>query len=98
MSVGVGKLVVNIVYVAVLGIIVVTGMAMLVPRYQNYRLLSGRRAELEQVNLTQQQVLAETVRMQTRFQDDPEFVARIARQNRRVRPGETTFIFESPEE
>ena len=53
---------------------------------------------MEQVNLTQQQVLAETVRMQTRFQDDPEFVARIARQNRRVRPGETTFIFESPEE
>ena len=32
MSVGVGKLVVNIVYVAVLGIIVVTGLAMLTPR------------------------------------------------------------------
>ena len=98
MPVSVGKFVVNIVYVMVLGIIIVAGFSMLIPRYQNYRLLSGKRAELEQSNLAQQRKLAETQRMQRRFKEDPEFVEHIARRNRRVRPGEITFIFDTPQD
>ena len=98
MPFSVGKTVVNIVYVVVLAIIIVAGTAMLVPRYRNYRFLSRQRAELEMSNLEQQRKLEETQRMQTRFREDPEFVERIARQNRRVRPGEVAFIFDSPDE
>lgn len=32
-----------------------------------------------------------------RFENDPEFVERIARKNHRVLPGETEFIFDAPE-
>ena len=32
---------------------------------------------------------------QQRFKADPEFVEHVARQNRRVRPGELVFVFES---
>jgi cell division protein FtsB len=96
MPVSVGKVVVKIVFMVVLGIIFVAGSAMLIPRFQNYRMLSTRRAELEQKNLARQQELAALQRRQTRFRDDPELVEHIARQNKRVRPGEITFIFDVP--
>ncbi len=98
MPLSVGKTVVNIVYSVVLGIILVTGFIVLVPRFQNYRLLSGKRSELERINLALQQDLSHTQRMQRRFLDDPEFVERVARENKRVRPGEITFIFAAPAE
>ena len=32
---------------------------------------------------------------QQRFKTDPEFVERVARMNRRVRPGELVFVFDA---
>jgi hypothetical protein len=98
MPLSVGKTVVNIVYTLVLGIILVTGFIVLVPRFQNYRKLSGKRSEWERINRALQQDLSHTQRMQRRFVDDPEFVERVARENKRVRPGEITFIFAEPAE
>jgi cell division protein FtsB len=43
-----------------------------------------------------QQEIADLKRRQQRFREDPEFVERIARQNRRVRPGEIIFVGELP--
>ncbi len=73
--------------------VVVGGIYMLVPRYRNYRKLQERRAQLEHDNMAMQQEVAKMRRMRTRFAEDPEFVERIARGNRRIRPGEVVFIF-----
>ena len=98
MPVNVGKTVLNIVFWAVMVIIVVAGAAMVQPRFRNGRMLAARRAELERENLAMQQQLAAVERQQTRFRDDPDFVEHVARQNRRARPGEIVFIFDAPAE
>ena len=94
----VGKWVLNTVFTVVIGISLVVGVAVLKPRVETYRLLRAKRDALERATLEQQQELARTQRMQTRFKEDPEFVEHIARQNKRVRPGEITFIFDEPSE
>ncbi len=81
-----------------MAIIVIAGVAMVQPRFRNYRMLANRRAALESENLAMQQQLAALERQQARFRDDPEFVEHVARQNRRARPGEIVFIFDMPAE
>ena len=65
------------------------------PKYSQMRNLAGRRDELQaKVDLKQREIQA-IHRRQHLFATDPEFVEHIARLNRRVRPDELVFIFDS---
>jgi cell division protein FtsB len=77
---------------------VVTGLLLIMPRYRHWRMLAAKRDLLEEANLAMRRELAAIKRKQTRFQEDPEFVERIARESRLIRPGETVFIFDPPPE
>ena len=65
------------------------------PKMRERKLLSARLDRLEEQVEARQHEISDLKRRQLRFREDPEFVERIARQNRRVRPGEVIFIFES---
>ncbi len=82
--------------VVILG--VVAGLLMIAPRYRQWRLLTRKRTQWEREIVAKEQALAEIKRRQLRFREDPEFVERVARQSRRVRPGEIIFIFDMPPE
>lgn len=79
--------------VAIIGMRLVFG-----PKFTQLRLLGQKRAELEQSAFQKQKAIDDLKRKQLRFQEDPEFVEHIARQNRRVRPGEVIFIFGKQDE
>ena len=74
----------------------VAGVLIVAPHYRQWRLLTQKRAQLERAIAAKEQDLARVKRRQLRFREDPEFVERVARQNRRVRPGEIIFIFDTP--
>ncbi len=65
------------------------------PKYSEMRGRAQRRDELQsKVELKQRDIQA-IRRRQHLFATDPEFVEHIARQNRRVRPDELVFVFDS---
>ncbi len=79
---------------AVIALIVAGGIAKTYPRYGQYRALKRQIAECEaKIAQTEKETnqLNENVR---RFGTDREFVESVARQNRRVYPGELVFVFE----
>ena len=65
------------------------------PAYQRRCLLKLRDAELSECIEAKRQEIASLVESQRRFRTDPDFVEAIARQNRRVFPGELVFIFQN---
>ena len=75
-------------------LVLIGGVALVFPTYQRRQGLCARRAELMQ-RIEKRRAEIEAVKtMQRRFSSDPDFVEQIARQNRRVYPGELVFQFE----
>jgi CHASE3 domain sensor protein len=77
-------------------VLVVVGITFLfIPKYQRMCGLESRCRHLrEQVENKQHEIHAIRVK-QGRLLTDPEFVARIAHENRRVFPGELVFVAEN---
>lgn len=79
--------------VILLGVIVV-GACFLWPTYQHERSLRNQEAELDRRLAEKRAEIHRLSENQRRFKNDRDFVELIARQNRRVFPGELVFVFE----
>ena len=80
--------------IALIAIVILGGAAMAYPSYSNGQKLKLQEAELKAKIEEKKAEIAKLQECQRRFRTDPEFVETIARQNRRVFPGELVFIFE----
>ena len=78
----------------ILLLIVVGGLVMMYPNYRRAESLKRQNAELQQTIDRKKKEIAALIENQRRFRTDPDFVELIARQNRRVFPGELVFTFE----
>jgi cell division protein FtsB len=74
----------------------VGGLLIAWPTFRRGQSLKRQDAELAQRIEEKRGEIAKLVENQTRFKTDPDFVEHIARQSRRVFPGELVFIFEDP--
>ena len=77
----------------VLLLIVVVGIAMMYPDYRRSESLKRENAELQEQIKNRKKEIERLIENQRRFRTDADFVEKIARQNRRVFPGELVFIF-----
>ena len=77
--------------------IVIGGMLFVWPTYLRRKALLKQDAELTRRIEEKRREIAELDEYQRRFKTDPDFVEHIARQNRRVFPGELVFVFEEEE-
>ena len=68
------------------------------PQYRAYQESMAHRARLQAENNAKNMELADLRRDQERFQSDEEFVVKVARQNRKLFPGEILFTFPTPED
>ena len=78
----------------VLLLIVIGGLVMMYPNYRRAESLKRQNAELQETIDRKKREIASLIEKQRRFRTDPDFVEMIARQNRRVFPGELVFTFE----
>lgn len=78
----------------VLLLIVIGGLVMMYPNYRRAESLKRQNAELQETIDRKKREIATLIENQRRFRTDPDFVEMIARQNRRVFPGELVFTFE----
>ncbi len=74
--------------------ILVGGLALVWPVYQRSCALRKQDEEMQERIDEKKQEIASLLEKQKRFRADPDFVEQIARQNRRVFPGELVFVFE----
>lgn len=74
--------------------VLVGGLAFAWPTYCRSRSLKTEIADLEKQIAAKQAEIADLKDRQRRFRNDPDFVENIARQNRRVYPGELVFVFD----
>ena len=74
--------------------IVVTGVKLSAPKYRSAQGLRAELARIERQIAEKQAEIAAIREKQRRFNTDREFVEALARQNRRVYPGELVFIFD----
>ena len=75
--------------------IVATGLMIAVPKYREATGLEQQKAELQhRIDLMTDEIAA-VRQKQNRFRTDREFVESLARENRRVFPGELVFVFEN---
>lgn len=79
--------------VVVFAVIAVGGMTAY-PTFCRGQRLKEEKAELQRQIEMKKREIAQLSENQRRFRTDPDFVETIARQNRRVYPGELVFIFE----
>lgn len=75
-------------------VIVVLGFVIMIPDYRRGASLRAQNAELRQTLEAKQAEIKHLQENQRRFKDDPDFVELLARQNRRVFPGELVFSFD----
>ena len=75
-------------------VVLIGGLASAWPAYLRGRALKVRDAQLAAEIEEKKREIARLKEDQQRFRTDSEFVEAIARQNRRVFPGELVFIFE----
>ena len=73
--------------------IIAGGLVTAWPAYQRRAALKQQDAQLSECIEKKRHEIAELVECQRRFKTDADFVESIARQNRRVFPGELVFIF-----
>lgn len=78
----------------VLLLIIVCGLMMMYPDYRLAQSLKRQNAELQDAIDRKKKEIANLRENQHRFRSDADFVEMIARQNRRVFPGELVFTFE----
>lgn len=74
--------------------ILVGGLIIVWPTYVRGRALKRQDSELSAKIDKKRQEIEELRTFQRRYKTDSDFVEKIARQNRRVFPGELVFIFE----
>ena len=79
---------------AFLFVIIGGGLSMMYPSFCRRQDLKRRDAEMQERIEAKQREIATLKDNQRRFRSDKDFVESIARQNRRVFPGELVFIFE----
>ena len=77
----------------VLVLVVIGGLVMIYPNYRRSESLKRQNAELQETIDRKKREIALLQENQLRFQKDADFVEMIARQNRRVLPGELVFTF-----
>jgi len=75
-------------------VVIVGGLAVAWPTYRNSQMLKAQSADLDVQIAAKQAEIADLKDRQRRFRTDPDFVESIARQNRRVYPGELVFVFD----
>lgn len=75
-------------------LIVGGGLFMAYPSFRRSQALKRQDAELQERIEDKKREIAALIENQRRFKADADFVETIARQNRRVFPGELVFIFE----
>lgn len=71
----------------------VGGLLVAWPNYRRGQSLKKQDAELAERIESKRKEIAKLLDNQRRFRTDPDFVEHIARQNRRVFPGELVFVF-----
>lgn len=69
------------------------GLLVAWPNYRRGQSLKKQDAELAERIESKRKEIAKLLDNQRRFRTDPDFVEHIARQNRRVFPGELVFVF-----
>ena len=94
MKEGFGEKFMRVVTAAILLVIVIGGLAVAYPTYRRGQSLRRQEVELKELIELKKREIAKLEENQRRFRSDPDFVEAIARQNRRVFPGELVFIFE----
>ncbi len=91
------KIITRTTLITALACIIVAALMMIPPKLTQYRRLEQQRNEMLR-RIEHKKVEIKTLKeKQQRFKTEPEFVEAIARQNRRVRPGELVFVFEKEE-
>ena len=78
----------------VLLLVVIGGLVMIYPNYRRSESLKRQNAELQERIDAKKREIAGLMENQRRFRADADFVEMIARQNRRVFPGELVFTFD----
>ena len=86
--------VLSILTTCVLVLIIIGGSVMIYPNYRRSESLKRQNAELQETIDRKKREIALLEENQRRFKTDADFVEMIARQNRRVFPGELVFNFD----
>ena len=86
--------VLSVLTTCVLVLIVIGGLVMIYLNYRRSESLKKQNAELQATIDRKKQEIAILEENQRRFRTDADFVEMIARQNRRVFPGELVFTFD----
>ena len=87
-----GKIVSNVVFYGGLLSIVVGAFYVLMPKYKQMTMLGHQRNELMRKIDYVKNATNDLKIKQKRFEEDPEFVEHIARQNKRIRHNEFLFV------
>lgn len=74
--------------------IAVTGVVISLPKYRQTQNLAAKKAKIAKQIEEKRAEIQEIKAKQNRFNTDREFVESLARQNRRVFPGELVFVFD----
>ena len=98
MSGSIGSRILSTVAVAVILLAAVCAFRFNEPQFKAYREAMEHRARLQSENAAKNEELSELRRDQDRFVHDEEFVIRVARENRKLFPGEILFTFPTPED
>lgn len=78
----------------ILVLILIGGLGIMYPDYARRRALCAQNAELRKTLTAKQNEINRLRENQRRFNTDSDFVELLARQNRRVFPGELVFSFD----
>lgn len=79
--------------IAVTALVFAAGIVATLPKYNQYRALQEKIAAREEAAAKTGARIAELEEKVRRFAVDRDFVEAVARQNRRVYPGELVFVF-----
>ena len=82
-------------FFVIFGAIVATGLMITLPKYRQAIGLEQARAELDRRIELKNMEIAAVREKQNSFRTDREFVEGLARENRRVFPGELVFVFDN---
>ena len=81
-------------FFVIFGAIVVTGLMITYPKYRQASCLEREKLEMDRRIEMQNPEIAAVREKQSRFRTDREFVEGLAREERRVFPGELVFTFD----
>ena len=98
MTSSVGSKILSCVAVVVVILTTVCAVRFNGPQYRAYKESMAQRARLQAENAAKNEELATLRRDQERFINDEEFVIKVARQNRKIFPGEILFTFPTPDD